>query len=284
MHGRWNFCAQGRSALFTRLAMALFVVELGMAGCRSSVQPRAGPATKAAPALRVDLPAEAAKTIVRLGESVNGAPIEMRVFNPADADATPVLILGGIHGDERASVDLTTNLIALLETQPELAHGRKVAIVRVASPDGYARNTRTNARHVDLNRNFKASNFEPSPVNGPAPESEPETRALVKAIDEVHPCLLISIHSIRRGRECNNYDGPAAQIADIMSRHNGYPSVATIGYPTPGSLGSFAGIDRQIPMITLELPRDAGAKAAWQQNREALLAAITAALPAQSLQ
>ena len=40
---------------------------------------------------------------------------------------------------------------------------------------------------------------------------------------------------------------------------------------------SYAGIDRQIPMITLELPRDLSSEAAWQQNREALLEAIHAA-------
>jgi protein MpaA len=59
-----------------------------------------------------------------------------------------------------------------------------------------------------------------------------------------------------------------------MSKHNGYPPAATMGYPTPGSLGSYAGIDRQIPMITLELPRDAPGDQAWRENREALLAAI----------
>jgi protein MpaA len=229
------------------------------------------------PPVQIELPVASPRTVVRLGESVNGTAIEMRVFNSGAPGATPVLILGGIHGDERASVDVASKLIALLEKQPELARGRKVAIIRVANPDGYARNTRTNARGVDLNRNFSASNFRPSRRNGTAAASEPETRALVKALEDVKPRLLISIHSITRGRECNNYDGPAAEIASAMSRRNGYPSAATIGYATPGSLGSYAGIDRKIPMITLELPRDATGEQAWQQNREALLAAIVAA-------
>jgi murein peptide amidase A len=59
-----------------------------------------------------------------------------------------------------------------------------------------------------------------------------------------------------------------------MSTHNGYPSVESIGYPTPGSLGSYAGIDRAIPMVTLELPRTDPAEKAWSDNREALLAVI----------
>ena len=74
----------------------------------------------------------------------------------------------------------------------------------------------------------------------------------------------------------NNYDGPAQPIAQLMSRYNGYPVTATIGYPTPGSLGSYAGIDRHIPMITLELPRSLPADKVWSNNREAVLAAIAA--------
>ena len=64
-----------------------------------------------------------------------------------------------------------------------------------------------------------------------------------------------------------------------MGRHNGYPVTATMGYPTPGSLGSWAGIDRQIPIVTLELPREQPGHEAWVTNREALLAAIREGVP-----
>ena len=62
-----------------------------------------------------------------------------------------------------------------------------------------------------------------------------------------------------------------------MSAKNHYPTTAAIGYPTPGSLGSYAGIDKKIPMITLELPRNLPGDQAWAQNKDALLAAIEAA-------
>jgi murein peptide amidase A len=73
---------------------------------------------------------------------------------------------------------------------------------------------------------------------------------------------------------CNNFDGPAVALAGSMSEHNGYPVRASIGYPTPGSLGSYAGADRQIPTITLELPANHPTARSWNNNREALLAAI----------
>jgi hypothetical protein len=47
-----------------------------------------------------------------------------------------------------------------------------------------------------------------------------------------------------------------------------------MGYPTPGSLGTWAGVDRQIPIVTLELPARQRGEDGWKANREALLAAI----------
>ena len=90
----------------------------------------------------------------------------------------------------------------------------------------------------------------------------------------------MSVHS---GLRCNNYDGPAEWLASLMSRFNGYPVRPTMGYPTPGSLGSWAGIDRKIPIVTLELPRNVDGETAWEQNRDALLAAISAAPPTEAM-
>ena len=62
-----------------------------------------------------------------------------------------------------------------------------------------------------------------------------------------------------------------------MSHFNQYPVRGNIGYDTPGSFGTWAGIDRQIPTVTLELPHDQSGESAWLANREALLAAIRGA-------
>jgi protein MpaA len=205
-------------------------------------------------------------------------------------DGPTVLVIGGIHGNEQTSVDVARGLLDLLREQPELARGQTVAIIPNTNPDGYALGTRLNVNKIDLNRNFPAKNFKPQlgPTTraagggrggGRTSLSEPESRIIYDAIEQLHPRLLISIHSIDRGRECNNFDGPADAIARIMSQHNGYRVADTIGYPTPGSLGSWAGIDKQIPMITLELPRSVDGVGAWQQNQDALLAAIEAAGP-----
>jgi protein MpaA len=53
---------------------------------------------------------------------------------------------------------------------------------------------------------------------------------------------------------CVNYDGPAARWAEAVAAACGWPARGDIGYPTPGSFGSWLGIDRGLPVLTLELP------------------------------
>src|SRR4051794_36787117 len=211
---------------------------------------------------------------VELGRSVEDREIVVRVLG-SSPDVT--LIMGAIHGNEPTTAVVAERLLEHLRSHPEQLDGRSVAILTVANPDGLARRLRTNKRLVDLNRNFPATNWARTRrgvyFGGTAAASEPETLALMKLFDELKPARVISIHSM--DKPCNNYDGPAKAIAEMMSGLNGYEAKDNIGYPTPASLGSWAGIDRQIPMITLELPRKMGGEEAWQQNRQALLAVIS---------
>lgn len=232
-----------------------------MAGCNRQ---RATPVPEAlhAPTI-LDLP---------FAVSVQGRSIDM-VQSGMEGPVT--LIIGGIHGNEPTSAYVADQLAELLRSSRPAGMRGSVVIIPRANPDGCAAGRRANARGVDINRNFPASNWKPSRSTGATPRSEPETQALVRVIDELKPVRIISIHSIGGGRECNNFDGPAEALAASMSRHNGYPVTPTMGYSTPGSLGTWAGIDRQIPIITLELPRQLPGEQAWAANREALLAAIT---------
>lgn len=210
-----------------------------------------------------------------LGHSVEGRPIVLHRFGDGPV---ATLVIGGFHGDEPTGITLAQKLIELLQTGNVQLDTHSVAIIPVANPDGYAKGKRANARRVDINRNFPAKNWattRPGTYHGgKAPLSEPETVILKNAVESLHPRQIISIHSIGRGRECDNYDGPGEELAKRMSLYNGYPVRDNIGYPTPGSFGSWAGIDRQIAVITLELPRELPGEQAWQDNREALIAAL----------
>jgi predicted deacylase len=214
---------------------------------------------------------------VELGRSVAGAPIVMQVFGDGPER---ILVVGGIHGDEPTGADLATRLVRTLRENPAQCHGRTIAILPQANPDGLLRGQRGNANGVDLNRNFPSLHWRPAQGNGLShgsePASEPETRAVLRAFAMIRPQRVVDIHSIPGGYHCNNYDGPAGGLAEVMSWHNGYPVIADIGYPTPGAFGCWVGIDRDVPAITLELPRKLSGDECWAQNADALLAFLAA--------
>lgn len=220
-------------------------------------------------------PAGTAPRIEVVGHSVRGGPIVMQIFGRS-GDVT--FVFGGIHGNEGNSSVVARRFAEHLEQHPELTRDCRVAVISAMNPDGLARESRTNVHGVDLNRNLPAKNWQPSKpgstFGGDQPASEPETEALIRAVDLLQPAAIVSIHSITRGRQCNNFDGPGEELARRMAEKNGYPVRKTIGYPTPGSFGSWAGIDRQIPTITLELPHDQDGNSAWSDNRESLLEAL----------
>lgn len=262
---------------FTHVALIAATSLVTLAGCRSGRTSPEIPPGPDAPAA-VEVATTPLTRVVRLGESIEFRSIELHVFGDAP---NPALIIGGIHGSEPTSAFVAERLLEHLRDHPQIWNppgARAAAVLPVANPDGCRWGVRSNARGVDVNRNFPASNWRRRAHrhnnDGDAPLSEPESRAVADAIELLRPRLIVSIHSIDRARHCNNFDGPAERLAERMSQHNGYPVRPSIGYPTPGSLGSWAGIDRQIPIVTLELPREVPGEEAWAQNREALLAAI----------
>lgn len=158
-----------------------------------------------------------------------------------------VLVIGVLHGDEPQGEYLINKY---LESHLDSA----LAFIPVLNPDGKQAGTRVNANGVDLNRNFPTHNWELSERNeffgGESPASETETMFLIDVINELKPSLILTLHAPFK---VVNYDGDAGKIAQKISDIINYPVEENIGYPTPGSFGTWAGIEGQIPTITLEL-------------------------------
>jgi murein peptide amidase A len=188
------------------------------------------------------------------GVSVGGRPIEaFDVAGSEDAPGLGALVFGAIHGDEPGSAELCRRFVAALAVAPPRY---RTIVIPVANPDGLAAGRKNNARDVDLNRNFAARNWTrehaPGYDPGPVAQSEPETVALAALIERWQPRALVAVHQPFR---CVNWDGAGQGLADLMAAACHYPSVASVGYPTPGSFGSRYGVDEGRAVITLELPR-----------------------------
>ena len=189
------------------------------------------------------------------GTSVDGIPLT--VYLP-DSGSVGILVLAAIHGDEP---DTTVALSEALRCLP--AGDLQAAVILCGNPDGIVRGTRGNARGVDLNRNFPASNWSPDPVfhrtrandardialsPGSEPASEPETRALLSLIARLKPRAVVSVHSALACVDDSGSSHLGRQLADRCS----LLFLTEIGYPTPGSMGTWAG-ERGLNLVTLEL-------------------------------
>ena len=162
----------------------------------------------------------------------------------------PILVVGVVHGDEPQGEYLINKYLEEVDESGML-------FIPELNPDGKDKGTRVNSNGVDINRNFPTKNWELSSKDnyygGDSPASEIETRFLIDVIEEYKPSLILTLHTPYK---IVNYDGPAKEVSEKISDIIGYPVEESIGYPTPGSFGTYAGVERNIPTITLEMDEE----------------------------
>jgi predicted deacylase len=157
-------------------------------------------------------PASSETESLVIGYSVEGRPIKVVRFGEGSRSR---LIVAGIHGGSEANTTaLAHELIAHLQAHPEsVSDALTLYILPELNPDGAARASgpqgRTNARGVDLNRNWPAAwhpawprsgcwNLGPT-TGGERPASEPETMSLIQFISASGIEALINYHSAALG-------------------------------------------------------------------------------------
>lgn len=186
-------------------------------------------------------------------KSVQGRAINTLSFGKG---RRTILLMAGVHGDEKSGVLMVRRLLSKLRAAAPETLKQRIVVMPVANPDAFKAANRRNARDIDINRNFPTRDFHDNKKKsgGTEPASEPETRAILDVVERAKPYLIISLHC---ALACINYNGDAAlKVANQMSKICGLEVKGDIGYPCPGSMGTYYGWERQLPVITLELPHD----------------------------
>ena len=149
-------------------------------------------------------------------------------------------------------------------------------IIPILNVDGYRAQTRVNAHLVDLNRNLPTADWTAEKTQakynpGPKALSEPENQFLVKLLDKYKPGMIISFHT---WKPILNFNGDCKDIAEYLNTFNHYEMAGDIGYPTPGSLGTFGVEKYNAPVLTFECPElkthKESLKDIWKENEEGL--------------
>lgn len=190
------------------------------------------------------------------GYTRNSIPIPAYHFGHS---GNRILILGGVHGDEVEGVQASHGLLG--EFIQFFPYKLEVTLIPTLNMDGLMTLHRRNGAGVDLNRNLPTTDWSAQYTRehyypGTQACSEPENQALVKYIQDYKPCFILSLHS---WNPMLNINGDCRKIAQVISARTGYSVADDIGYPTPGSLGTYAGLERNIPTLTYEVERELSA-------------------------
>ena len=185
-----------------------------------------------------------------------------------------VLVLGGVHGDEIEGIIAAQKLLQCF--MQSFAYKLNLTIVPQFNVEGVIHRTRGNFRGIDLNRNLPAKDWSPeikTPRYNPGPSacSESENAGLVEYIEKKKPRLILSLHS---WFPVLNVNGDCKKVAEALQKYTGYKIDDDIGYPTPGSLGTYAGLERNCPTLTYEIERGLSAEKILEIHVPAILEAL----------
>lgn len=195
-----------------------------------------------------------------------------------DSEKNCVLFLGAVHGDEPPTVYLMLKMAHYIKDNPQIFKDKCIVIAPLVNPDGFLAKVprRVNANGVDLNRNFPTRDWHAEAMKqwkikqnrnrryypGQRPASEQETMFQIALIKRFNPQKILSVHS---PLNFFDYDGPSSDLDSFehwlekISKESNHP-LRKFGF-FPGSLGNYAGHERNIFTLTLELPSSKGNKA-----------------------
>jgi len=214
-----------------------------------------------------------------IGRSLEDHPIKAYCVGTGESS---VVIVGAIHGSEGNTAVLVADLARFFAGVGNLPPSSyRFFFIPSLNPDGLLKNSRSNARRVDLNRNWDTHNWKakiqgPNEVSensgGTEPFSEPETAALSSWLLNLQQAnikqpIVISYHSdyppsglVQPGYRVANHtlqtDPASALLAQDLARELDYDYSPTFEqYPIAGEAINWCA-DHNILSMDIELPHE----------------------------
>lgn len=203
-------------------------------------------------------------TISTIGYSSQGRPITAYFFG---SSGPSVLYTGAIHGNEFSTKYLMDRWIQELDAHPaKIPKGKRIIVVPMINPDGFAAGTRLNAKRVDLNRNFATSDWKkdiedlngnPFPGGGgKKPMSEPETNVIAGFVAQQRPELVISYHStawLVISNQVGQANARASQYASLSGYQLSSGGGGEFNYQITGTADDYYAEKLSVASIVVEL-------------------------------
>jgi len=227
--------------------------------------------------------------------TVEGRPLFFAQFG---SGVNCTLFIGAVHGDELPTLYLLSRLAMEINNHPDKFQNECIIIAPLANPDGFfaKQPQRVNSKGIDVNRNFPTKDWDTQAIQlwkkransskryypGSKSGSEQETLFQMTLIKRYAPQKILTIHS---PLGFYDFDGNSTNLekfgewVDSVSKETQFPLKK---YGTfPGSLGNYAGNERNILTLTLELPTSNPADAHDYYNKfyPAFLKYINLTLP-----
>ena len=185
-------------------------------------------------------------TSVLVGYSESKRPVYMEKINDSDQS---ILIIAVIHGNEWSGYPLLRSFLEEIDSNPMLSKNISLLLLPLANPDAYAIDRRNNLNWVDINRNFPADNYGKSRRDGTSSFSETESQIIYDIVEKYRVKGIVVFHE---PFDCIDYNGPAQKWAEFVGQQSQLP-VKKLSEMS-GSIGSYFGKNRNIPVLTIELP------------------------------
>ncbi len=176
---------------------------------------------------------------ISIGESVEGKSIDACQLNGSNPEAeNTLLVIGSIHGDEPDGKRVIDELVST-----GAPANTNIWLIRDGNPDGSSLATRRNANEVDINRNFPINWVASDPMartySGPSSASEPETLALMAAVETIKPTRIVVFHQPYAQIDCP--PERSATISDRLSQLTGYKSECIPGEKSGSPTNTYTG-------------------------------------------